>query len=150
MTTTAMPELPEPELGYIETDKSRQPAFSARQMRAAMQAQPAAVSDAEIDAVTLEQWGQDAIRAAHRQYARTILALRPQAVPMTEDAARLDWMASRSAHIGWDRDGDFCRVWAIEDEEIGQAPITGWHDSARDAIDAARGITAPAGGEKQA
>ena len=39
----AMPELPEPELGYIETDKSRQPAFSARQMREALQsAQPAA------------------------------------------------------------------------------------------------------------
>lgn len=40
--TTAMTELPEPELGYIETDKSRQPAFSAAQMRAALQsAQPA-------------------------------------------------------------------------------------------------------------
>lgn len=43
MTTPAKPELPEPELGYIETDKSRQPAFSARQMREALQsAQPAA------------------------------------------------------------------------------------------------------------
>ena len=41
--TPARPELPEPELGYIETDKSRQPAFSARQMREALQsAQPAA------------------------------------------------------------------------------------------------------------
>ena len=30
-------ELPEPELGYIQTDKSNQPAFSARQMREAMQ-----------------------------------------------------------------------------------------------------------------
>ena len=41
--TPAMTELPEPELGYIETDKSRQPAFSARQMREALQsAQPAA------------------------------------------------------------------------------------------------------------
>lgn len=39
--TTAMTELPEPDLGYIETDKSRQPAFSARQMREALQsAQP--------------------------------------------------------------------------------------------------------------
>lgn len=28
--------LPEPDLGYIETDKSRQPAFSARQMREAL------------------------------------------------------------------------------------------------------------------
>lgn len=30
-------QLPEPELGYINTDKSNQPAFSARQMREAMQ-----------------------------------------------------------------------------------------------------------------
>lgn len=30
-------QLPEPELGYIKTDKSNQPAFSARQMREAMQ-----------------------------------------------------------------------------------------------------------------
>ena len=29
-------ELPEPELGYIKTDKSNQPAYSARQMRAAL------------------------------------------------------------------------------------------------------------------
>lgn len=29
-------QLPEPELGYIKTDKSNQPAFSARQMREAM------------------------------------------------------------------------------------------------------------------
>lgn len=29
-------QLPEPELGYIQTDKSNQPAFSARQMREAM------------------------------------------------------------------------------------------------------------------
>ena len=29
-------QLPEPELGYIHTDKSNQPAFSARQMREAM------------------------------------------------------------------------------------------------------------------
>ena len=42
MTTPAMTELPEPELGYIGTDKSRQPAFSARQMREALQsARPA-------------------------------------------------------------------------------------------------------------
>lgn len=41
--TPAMPELPEPELGYIETDKSRQPAFSAAQMRAALQSAQQAV-----------------------------------------------------------------------------------------------------------
>ena len=31
MTTPAIPELPEPELGYITTDKSNQPAYSAAQ-----------------------------------------------------------------------------------------------------------------------
>ena len=36
MSTTD--QLPEPELGYIQTDKSNQPAFSARQMREALQA----------------------------------------------------------------------------------------------------------------
>ena len=36
MSTTD--QLPEPELGYIKTDKSNQPAFSARQMREALQA----------------------------------------------------------------------------------------------------------------
>jgi len=30
----AIAELPEPELGYVKTDKSNQPAYSARQMRA--------------------------------------------------------------------------------------------------------------------
>lgn len=54
-TTPAMPELPEPELGYIETDKSRQPAFSAAQMRAALQSAQQAVpmTDEQID--TLRQ-----------------------------------------------------------------------------------------------
>lgn len=39
MTTTQADALPEPELGYIKTDKSHQPAFSARQMRAALRPQ---------------------------------------------------------------------------------------------------------------
>lgn len=39
-------QLPEPELGYIQTDKSNQPAFSARQMREAMgRATQAGVTD---------------------------------------------------------------------------------------------------------
>ena len=91
MTTPAKPELPEPELGYIETDKSRQPAFSARQMREALQsAQPAAaVSDEELDRMdmeaqaeanqnphgTLYHWRKAYLQA----FARAILALRPQA-----------------------------------------------------------------------
>lgn len=154
-------QLPEPELGYIQTDKSNQPAFSARQMREAMkhalqaraqaqgepswwmretdegaewtdtaplvlsgwtplyttpqpaQATQAEVTDADIDAVTVEQWGEQigVMLQAHRAYARAILALRaaatfcgycggndedpvdhcmdctrPAAVPMTDEA----------------------------------------------------------------
>ena len=46
--TTAMTELPEPELGYIETDKSRQPAFSARQMRAALRPQAVPMTEGQV------------------------------------------------------------------------------------------------------
>ena len=43
------------------------------------------VTDAAIDAVTIQQWGDQrgAPLQAHRAYARAILALRPAAVPMT-------------------------------------------------------------------
>lgn len=90
--TTAMTELPEPELGYIETDKSRQPAFSARQMREALQsAQPAAaVSDEEIRCLGQRnawhyKYSSDPAHsstykfndACLLQFARAILALRP-------------------------------------------------------------------------
>ena len=92
--TPAMPELPEPEIGYIETDKSRQPAFSARQMREALQpAQPAEVSDAElrkaIDALrnpgTVSTFYNGFYTLTPDELRRAILALRPQAVPMTEE-----------------------------------------------------------------
>ena len=87
-TTPAMPELPEPELGYVKTDKSNQPAFSARQMRAALQAQPAAVSDAElrktIDALrdlgTVSAFYNGYYTLTPDELRRAILALRPQAV----------------------------------------------------------------------
>ena len=86
--TPAMPELPEPELGYIETDKSRQPAFSARQMREALQSQPAAaVSDGEIVKLAFEMCSACYSGMDHQfagmsvvKFARAILALRPQAV----------------------------------------------------------------------
>ncbi len=82
MTTPAMLELPEPELGYIETDKSRQPAFSARQMREALQSQPAAaVSDEEIWGLWDSQERTGLVGGpCPVKFARAILALRPQAV----------------------------------------------------------------------
>ncbi len=77
----AMTELPEPELGYIETDKSRQPAFSARQMREALQsAQPAAaVSDEAIYAVWTQhcQTPGTTTRQLVCGFARAISALSP-------------------------------------------------------------------------
>lgn len=96
MTTPAKPELPEPELGYIQTDKSKQPAFSAAQIRAALQsAQPAAVSDEQCKALTAlfkdaMDWGRSYgqrinlssitvadVSEAYSEKARAILALRP-------------------------------------------------------------------------
>lgn len=79
MTTPARPELPEPELGYIETDKSRQPAFSARQMREALQSQPAAaVSDEEIWGLWDSQERTGLVGGpCPVKFARAILALRP-------------------------------------------------------------------------
>jgi hypothetical protein len=80
-------QLPEPELGYIQTDKSNQPAFSARQMREAMgRVTQAEVTDAEIVAVMRD--GNNCNyndEAEHIQFARAILALRPERVPMTDD-----------------------------------------------------------------
>ena len=52
-------------------------------------AQPAVpvVSDEQIDAVSLDQWGphHGAPLAAHRAFARAILALRPAVDPMTPE-----------------------------------------------------------------
>ena len=64
-------QLPEPELGYIKTDKSNQPAFSARQMREALQARAQVQGELEpYDAGLLNpcgggnvEWWQDYIRA---------------------------------------------------------------------------------------
>ena len=76
-------QLPEPELGYIKTDKSNQPAFSARQMRDAMErATQAEVTDAEIEALfgkcgghwSGDQWVIE--DADLHPFARAILSLR--------------------------------------------------------------------------
>ena len=97
MTTTD--QLPEPELGYIQTDKSNQPAFSARQMREAMKhtnqlpTLPAQATQAEVtDSMIREAFlangftikdGHSDLKPYVYAAARAILALRPQAVPMT-------------------------------------------------------------------
>lgn len=40
-------------------------------------------------------------------------------------------MTTNEAHIGWNREGDMCRVWVVQDEEQGAEPLTGWHDKGR-------------------
>ena len=107
MTTTAMTELPEPELGYIETDKSRQPAFSARQMREALQSAQAALEALEEIALAgmsgTGQESEEGLRDWHARQAwkfigiaareleplRRALALRPAA--QTEREAFEAW-----------------------------------------------------------
>ena len=99
-TTPAMPELPEPELGYVKTDKSNQPAFSARQMRAALQSQPAEVSDAElrktIDALrdpgTVSAFYNGYYTLTPDELRRAILALRTQA-DSSDEQVREAWIA---------------------------------------------------------
>ena len=106
-------QLPEPELGYIQTDKSNQPAFSARQMREAMKhalqasamATQAEVTDEQILEVA-EPFGEfqygDAQGDKRIDFARAILALRHERVPMTDEQVdsfrvdgRLHWLGKR-------------------------------------------------------
>ena len=100
MSTTD--QLPEPELGYIKTDKSNQPAFSARQMREAMQARAILAlrpqqsgltgCNCRWDGDTQVQWCElhlahkDAIHewAERAKEAEKQLAMRPELVPMTD------------------------------------------------------------------
>lgn len=64
------------------------------------QATQAEVTDAEIDAVTRQQWGEQlgVMFQAHRAYARAILALRPVQVPMTDEEIE-------SLLVNWPKDG---------------------------------------------
>lgn len=56
------------------------------------------------------------------------------------DATRLDWMSAYEARIGWNREGDMCRVWVREDDTGDFVPVSGWKiafEDPRSAIDAA-------------
>ena len=74
---------------------------TVRERFAALQSQPAAagVSDDDIASIAQQHW-PDATNfgfATHIGFARAILALRPQAVPMTEGTARqfVEWMKAQ-------------------------------------------------------
>lgn len=95
-------QLPEPDLGYIKTDKSNQPAFSARQMRemkdtnqlppSEREAFEAFAQNCPMGKYSIARRG-DGYDSSHTQLmwdawqARAILALRPQAVPLTDEEA---------------------------------------------------------------
>ena len=95
MSTTN--QLPEPELGYIKTDKSNQPAFSARQMREAMgRTTQADVTDEQIAACVkrASTYGLPFVGLLNpggtpsdfsKRFTAEILALRPVQAPMTDD-----------------------------------------------------------------
>ena len=178
-TTPAMPELPEPEAYIFQHEETgntmfvdRQQvewgfeknnprlqkvgkAYTADQMRAyalaTLQAQPAEVSDEEIERVARShgtggwQTLPDMIR-----FARTALALRPQAVPMTEDTELLEFMFQHRAVVSLEFEGG----WDAELlDESGSTVSAASGSTPRDALrrlKAHHGITAPAGGEKQA
>ena len=74
MSTTD--QLPEPELGYIKTDKSNQPAFSARQMREAMKHAPQA--RAQVQSKSYEEWACDALDE------RPFPSIKPSPAPQTK------------------------------------------------------------------
>lgn len=56
--------------------------------------QPAEVTDAEIDALCLSLTGFMTRRERDRAVARAILALRPAAVPMTDEQRTASWFGS--------------------------------------------------------
>ena len=135
MSTTD--QLPEPELGYIKTDKSNQPAFSARQMWEAMghATQPAQATQAEVTDDRLLEIGREWTKEVGWYEfevndfigcARAILALRPVQVPMTP-ASREVIMATRTANADAD---EWPEPWAYR---------RGWNDA-----EAHHGITAQA------
>ena len=64
-----------------------------------------------------------------------------RALANEKDAGRLNAMSEHEWRIGWNREGDLCRVWA-EDMEGNRDPVCGWDKffpDHRAAIDAAIG-----------
>lgn len=83
-------QLPEPELGYIQTDKSNQPAFSARQMREAMER----ATQAEVtDGIRPEDFTVDVVVKSMGGFAQintkgVRVTHKPTGISVTCDVAR--------------------------------------------------------------
>lgn len=100
-------------------------------------AQPAAVSDGEIVKLAFEMCSACYSGMDHQfagmsvvKFARAILALRPQAVPMTDEQRQ--------------------RVFAAAEHRVLAFDNVSWRDAIVDEVEAHHRITAPADGEKQA
>ena len=98
-------QLPEPELGYIKTDKSNQPTFSARQMREMKDTNQ--LPPLPTPKFTEMIRGVPCITVTEhehlmRAYALQILALRPERVPMTDEV-------EKCAVVAWAHFMDTCR-----------------------------------------
>jgi len=55
------------------------------------------------------------------------------------DEYRLGYLMETETYIGWNRDGEACRIFSYQDED-GWLPVCGWDEffySGKDAIDAA-------------
>lgn len=121
----------------MTTQKNQATSTGMARAVVALQAQPAAVSDDQLQAIDDEHnWQTFAGRMAAY---RAILALRPQAVPMTPDVLELRAAAKSVSLMSVLVDGREC---AVPFDQIKRL------DAAIKAIDGS--ITAPAGGEQPA
>ncbi len=97
-----------------------------------------------------EQFAADMLgraeRGLHPQFtvweAKQLLLAWQEREALRKDAERLDWMSQREARVGWNREGDLCRVWVRNDDEDDMRfdPVCGWDkffNTHREAIDAA-------------
>jgi len=70
-------------------------------------------------------------------YAAPLVSDKAGAVPT--DTQRLQFLIDKGAHVGWNREGDYCGVW-VDGEEGETECLSGWgafHEDPRAAIDAA-------------
>lgn len=146
MSSTTMPDLLREIVAYCrEAGHDWSSLTEAEHMLTTLQAQPAAeVSVAEIDRIydrmfPAPLFHEDRVKV--RKFVRAILALRPQAVPMTED----EFVAclTKANCIGVVKMSYDSGPYGITRPSINASKL-------KEAFEAHHGITAPAGGEGKA
>lgn len=88
------------------------------------------------------------IRTYAEQYGRLCAEaerdrLQARVAELEVDAERLDWLVRYEAWVGWNREGEACRIWKLSDgpDDFRPEPVCGWDnffDTYRAAIDTAR------------